>query len=91
MNKLRRNYKSVERLPRIEIWPLLHERAHGEPEAVGEGEVVLDDKPGVHAGVRGGPLGGREPGHDPDGEGDHQVSQHYVDPYVQGQGVHETK
>ena len=45
-----------EHLPRIKVRPLLHERAHGEPEAVGEGEVVLDDVARVHARVRGRPL-----------------------------------
>ena len=47
---------NMEFLPWIEIWPLLHERAHGEPEAVGEGEVVLADVSRVHARVRGRPL-----------------------------------
>ena len=48
----------------IEIAALLHQRADGEPEAVGQGELVLDYvlRPAV-AGVRVVPLIGREPRH----------------------------
>ena len=45
----------------VEVRPLLHQRAHGEPEAVGEGEVVLYDVPGVNTRVGGRPLVGGEP------------------------------
>ena len=37
----------------VEVRPLLHQRAHGEPEAVGEGEIVLDSVARVHTGVGG--------------------------------------
>ena len=47
--------------PGVEVRALLHQSSHGEPEAVGEGEVVLDDVAGVHTGVRTGPLVGGKP------------------------------
>ena len=47
--------------PGVEVWALLHQCAHGEPETVGEGEVILDNMTRVHTGVGGGPLVRREP------------------------------
>ena len=47
--------------PGVEVWPLLHQCAHGEPETVGEGEVILNNMARVHTGVGGGPLVRREP------------------------------
>ena len=66
--------------PGVEVGALLHQSPHGEPETVGEGEVVLDHVAGVHTGVRAGPLVGGEPGHYPDCEGDQEVGQQDVEP-----------
>lgn len=71
--------------------PLLHQRPDREPEAVREGEVVLEDEPGVDAGVGAGPLVGGEPGNDPDGQGDQDVGEQYVEPDLQSQRVHKRK
>ena len=46
--------------PGVEVGSLLHQSSHGEPETVGEGEVVLHHVAGVHTGVRGRPLVGGE-------------------------------
>ena len=44
---------------------------------------------GYAAGVRGGPLHRGEARHDPDGEGDEEVGEQDVEPYLHSQGVHE--
>ena len=71
------------------ISPLLHESSDSEPEAVGQGEVVLKDQARVVARVGPGPLVRREPGHDPDGDGDQDVREQNVEPNLQCQWIHE--
>ena len=65
--------------------PLLHKSADGEPEAVGNREVVLVDDPRVDARVRRGPLVRRESRDDPDGDGDEDVGEQDVEPDLHGQ------
>ena len=69
--------------------PLLHESPDGEPETVGQCEVVLEDEACVHAGVRVGPLVRGEPSHDPDGDANQDVREQDVHPDLQSQRVHE--
>ena len=69
--------------------PLLHESPDGEPETVREGEVILEDEAGVHAGMRMGPLVRRKPRNDPDGDRDEDVCEENVEPDFQGQRIHE--
>ena len=92
-------YKTVRALVRRYDSPLLHERADGEPEAVGDGEVVLVDDGAARsavsavgaAGVRRRPLVRREARHDPRRHRDEHVGEHDVEPDLQRQRVHEGK
>ena len=48
--------------PGVEVGALLHQSSHGEPETVGQSEVILDDVAGVHTGVGGRPFVGGKSG-----------------------------
>jgi hypothetical protein len=65
------------------VSPLLHECSNSKPEAVGQGEVVLEDQSRVVARIGSGPLVRREPGDDPDGDGDQDVRKQNVKPNLQ--------
>lgn len=74
----------------VEVAALLHEGADGEPEAVGQGELVLDDLgPGRVAGMRVVPLVRAEPGDHEHRYRDEDVGGQRVQPDLDRQRVHE--
>ena len=75
--------------PGVHVRPLLHQRAHGEPETVGQVERVLHLVRVRVAGVRVIPLVRAEAGQHEDGEADEQVGPDDVQPDLHGQGVEE--
>ena len=64
---------------------MLHERPDGEPEAVGEGELVVDNVGVLVARVLVVPLVRTEPGDDEEDEADDEVRHEHVDPDLEGQ------
>ena len=75
----------------VEVRPLLHECADGEPEGVAEREVVLHDILVVVAGAGRVPLVRGEASHDVDGGGHDDVRRQDVEPDLYRQRVHKTK
>lgn len=73
----------------IESAALSEKGAGDEPEAVADGELVLDDLGLAQTGMGIVPLVGRESRHHEEGEADEHVGREHVKPYLHGQGVHE--
>jgi len=68
---------------------LLHQRADGEPETVGESELVVHDVAVDIARMRVVPLVRTEPRHDEQREADGHVRDHHRDPDFERQRPHE--
>lgn len=83
--------KSLLRYLRVEVGPLLHESANGEPEGVPQSEIVLHDLAVVVARVRILPFVRGESSHNVDGGRHYDISRQDVQPNLYSQRVHETK
>lgn len=76
---------------RIESRSLTKKRSRNEPEAVGDGELILDDVAVAVARVRIVPLVGREARHNKQSETDQDVGGHDVQPNLHRQWIHKGK
>lgn len=74
---------------RIEPAPLSEKCSCDEPEAVAHAKLILDDFALGQTRMGIVPLVRTEAGHYEEGETDEHVSRQYVQPYLDGEGIHE--